>query len=122
MTEAKTTEEESQAEYKTMMARAADKRAADTKSLTEKNKAKADTEAALEEYTDGRAGAGKELMATMKYIQALHTECDFLVKFFDVRKESRDGEIDALGKAKAVLSGADYSFIQTEQTALLSRV
>merc|ERR550532_3975508 len=110
MTEAKTTEKDAQADYKTMMADAADKRAADTKSLTEKNKAKADTEAALEDATDARAGAGKELMATMKYIQSLHTECDFLLKFFDVRKESRDGEIDSLGKAKAVLSGADYSF------------
>ena len=32
-----------------------------------------------------------------------------LIKYFDMRKEARTSEIDALGKAKAVLSGADYS-------------
>ena len=36
-----------------------------------------------------------------------------LSRYFDVRKEARTSEIDALGKAKAVLSGADYSFVQT---------
>ena len=51
-------------------------------------------------------------MATLKYIESLHAECDFLVKYFDVRKEARTGEIDSLVKAKAVLSGADYSFLQ----------
>ena len=34
-----------------------------------------------------------------------------LIKYFDMRKEARTSEIDALGKAKAVLSGADYSSI-----------
>merc|ERR1711862_299714 len=32
--------------------------------------------------------------------------------YFDVRKEARAGEIDSLGKAKAILSGADFSLIQ----------
>ncbi len=39
--------------------------------------------------------------------------CDWLLKYYDVRKEARASEIDALGKAKAVLSGADYSLLQT---------
>ena len=30
----------------------------------------------------------------------------------EVRKEARAGEIDAIKKAKAVLSGADYSLLQ----------
>merc|ERR1719359_773534 len=33
------------------------------------------------------------------------SECDWLLQYFDVRKEARTSEIDALGKAKAVLSG-----------------
>merc|ERR1712203_504261 len=48
-----------------------------------------------------------------KYIAPLHAECDWLLKYFDVRKEARASEMDALGKAKAVLSGADFSFLQT---------
>ena len=31
---------------------------------------------------------------------------------YEVRKEARAGEIDAIKKAKAVLSGADYSLLQ----------
>jgi len=119
MAEAEQAEKDAQMDYETMMADAAEKRAADTKSLTEKGSAKADAEASLEAHTDTKTGAAKELMATMKYIQALHTECDWLLKYFDVRKEARAGEIDSLGKAKAVLSGADFSFIQTGGSAPL---
>jgi len=119
MTEAKTAEKDAQADYETMMADAAAKRATDTKSLTEKGSAKANSEASLQDHTDAHAGAAKELMATEKYIHALHTECDWLLKYFDARKEARAGEVDSLGKAKAVLSGADYSFIQIEKTAPL---
>ena len=40
--------------------------------------------------------------------------CDArLIQYFDVRKAARNSEIDALGKAKAVLSGADFSLVQT---------
>merc|ERR1740130_1800567 len=49
----------------------------------------------------------------MQYISALHGECDWLLQYFDARKEARAGEIDSLGKAKAVLSGADFSLLQT---------
>jgi len=117
MAEAETAEKDAQADYETMMADAAEKRAADSKSLTEKGSAKADAEAMLQAHTDAKTGAAKELMATEKYIMALHTECDWLLKYFDVRKEARAGEVDSLNKAKAVLSGADFSFIQTETRA-----
>ena len=35
-----------------------------------------------------------------------------LLTNFDTRKTARAGEVDALTKAKAVLSGADYSLLQ----------
>ena len=41
-------------------------------------------------------------MATEEYISQLHVEYDWLIQYFDVRKEARTGEIDALGKTKAV--------------------
>merc|ERR1719436_1400211 len=88
------------------------KRAQDAEALTEKGAAKADLEAALDGHKEAKAAAGKELMGVLGYIQSLHGECDWLLKYFDVRKEARDEEIDALGRAKAVLSGADYSLLQ----------
>merc|ERR1719428_2722869 len=59
-------------------------------------------------------------MAKAEFIKDLHLECDWLISNFQVRKEARAGEIDSLKKAKAVLSGADYSFLQTKR-ALLHR-
>jgi len=38
-----------------------------------------------------------------------------------VRKEARNGEIDALGKAKDVLNGADYSLVQRDSRTFLAR-
>merc|ERR1712008_573275 len=89
------------------------KRADDSKSMSDKTASKASEEEALETEQDTKAATGKGLMATLEYIRSLHGECDWLLKYFDARKEARDGELDALGKAKAVLNGADFSLIQT---------
>merc|ERR1712204_4003 len=121
MTEAETTEKDAQADYETAMKDAADKRTADSKLLSEKESIKAETEVDLEAKTEDKAAASAELMSTMKYIASLHAECDWLLKYFDVRKEARASEIDALGKAKAVLSGADYSLLQTRAQKFLRR-
>merc|ERR1719151_221451 len=121
MTEAETEEKDSQADYETLMKDSAAKRTKDSKLLSEKETIKAETEADLESDVDEKAATAKELMSTMQYIQSLHNECDWLIKYFDVRKEARASEIDALGKAKAVLSGADYSLLQTGSTGFLRR-
>merc|ERR1719400_1812014 len=115
MTEAETTEKDAQADYETAMKDAAAKRTADSKLPGEKESIKAESEADLEAKTEAKAATSAELMSTMKYISSLHLECDWLLKYFDVRKEARASEIDALGKAKAVLSGADYSLLQTQR-------
>mmetsp|Transcript_98775 Transcript_98775/g.265350 ORF Transcript_98775/g.265350 Transcript_98775/m.265350 type:complete len:718 (-) Transcript_98775:68-2221(-) len=112
MTEAETEEKNSQADYEKTMVESSAKRAADAKLLAQKGSAKADAEAALEGHKERKADAGKELMATEKYISSLHAECDWLIQYYDVRKEARAGEVDSLQKAKAILSGADYSLLQ----------
>merc|ERR1712151_559456 len=121
MTEAETEEKNSQADYEEMMKDSAAKRTTDSKALTAKGSAKADTEAALQAHNDHHADGEKELMATEKYIASLHAECDWLLQYFDVRKEARTGEIDSLKKAKAVLSGADYSLVQERARSFLGR-
>jgi len=110
LTEAETDEKESQKDYETMMAESAKKRAEDSKSLADKEKLKADLEVDLTELQRVKLSTFKELQATMKYIASLHAECDWLIQFFEVRKEARNGEIKSLTDAKAVLSGASYSF------------
>merc|ERR1719493_372915 len=121
MTEAKTEEKDAQADYETMMKESAEKRVADSKSLADKQAAKADTEKSLSDLSAEKKDKTSELFATLKYIQSLHTECDWLLKYFDMRKQARTGEIDSLTKAKAVLSGADYSLLQMNSEGFLRR-
>jgi len=118
ITENETEEKLAQEEYETLMADSAEKRALDSKTLTEKAGVKANTEAELAHKTEEHKSTVKELWATEEYIGALHGECDWLLKYFDMRKEARNGEIDSLNKAKAVLSGADLSLVQTKGTFL----
>merc|ERR1719401_2283724 len=114
-------ETDAQKEYEQMMADSAAKRAQDSKSLTDQNADKAATEEALQAESDKKSDTSKELMATEKIISELHGECDWLLKYFDVRKSARTSEIEALGKARAVLSGADYSFVQVKRLRAVRR-
>jgi len=116
MTEAETNEKIAQKDYEAMLGDAKDKRAADSKSISEKEGAKADLEQALESHTDGHASASKELAATAEYIAGLHGDCDWLHQNYEARKGARAGEVESLKNAKAVLAGADYSLVQLHES------
>jgi len=105
-------EKEAQKDYEELTSDSAEKRAQDSKTITEKEGQKAGLEADLEAAKNDKADASKELVALGEYIAQLHGSCDFLIDNFSLRQDARANEIDALGKAKAVLNGADYSFVQ----------
>jgi len=113
LTESAVEEKNAQEEYDKTIAESKKDRVGLSKSLKEKSAAKADLEEDLETLKATKKSTTTELMGVEKMISDLHGECDWLLKYFDVRAEARAGEIDALGKAKAVLSGADYSLLQT---------
>jgi len=106
-------EKDDQTEYEQMVKDSAAKRASDSKSLADKEAAKADAEANLLKLKDETTAKMTENMNTMETLKDLHLACDWLLQNFDVRKEARAGEVDSLKKAKAVLSGADYSLLQS---------
>jgi len=118
MTEAETDEKNAQEDYEQFMKDSAQKRADDSKAIEDKVANKAELSDDLVKAEAAKGDKTKELMASEEYLGTLHLECDWLMKNFDLRKEARDGEIDSLGKAKAVLSGADYSLIQTSARSL----
>merc|ERR1719160_1851805 len=95
------------------MSDASSKRSEDSKAITDKESAKAETETEMMSNKESKKSKTIEAMETAKYISGLHGECDWLLKQYELRKTARTDEIEALGKAKAVLSGADYSLIQT---------
>merc|ERR1719331_982683 len=113
ITEIETEEKENQAEYEQFMKDSAEKRANDAKSIEDKESAKADTEGTLIASKEEKSAKTKEAMNTAQYLSEVHGDCDWLLSNFDTCKSARAGEIDALKKAKAVLSGADYSLLQS---------
>jgi chromosome segregation ATPase len=121
MTEAEAVEKDAQGDYEQFMADSANKRAEDSKTLTDKEGALAQLGEMLDSQHSEKASTEKTLQATLSYISSLHAECDWLVKYFDMRKEARSNEIDALEKAKAVLNGADYSLVQTKARNFLRK-
>merc|ERR1711972_1286965 len=100
----------------------AGKRASDSKSIEEKESAKAAAEEAVGKAKLEKKSKSKEAMATAMLLRDLHMECDWLLANFETRKEARAGEVDALKKAKAVLSGADYALLQTSRRFLSKRL
>merc|ERR1719198_400888 len=121
MTEAELTEKDAQSDYEAMMKDSAEKRAEDSKSMTDKQGALADLETGLGQQKEDLSSTQKELAATVQYISQLHGECDFILKYFDMRKEARASEIDSLEKAVAVLNGADYSLVQMRSAKFLQK-
>lgn len=115
MQESELMERDSQKDYEKAMQDAADRRALSSKSLTDKGAMKASVETELEANKGEKSATTLELMATDKFIASLHAECDFLLQYFDVRKEARDSEIASLQSAKNLLSGMDISLVQLQE-------
>jgi len=102
-------EKNAQEEYEELMKLSAEKRASDVKSIADKEGGKADLEANLQKLHEESKATKAEAMAKGKTLMDLHGECDWLLSNFETRKEARAAEVESLQKAKAVLSGADYS-------------
>jgi len=110
-------EKNAQSEYETFMSDSQAKRAGDSKSIADKEGVKAELEARLQKDGAEHEATGKEAYNTATTLKDLHLECDWLLSNFEARKTARAGEVDSLKNAKAVLSGADYSLVQTDSRA-----
>jgi septal ring factor EnvC (AmiA/AmiB activator) len=102
-------EKDAQGDYERFMDDAKAKRAEDSKSQSDKEGALAETTEQLVTDEEGLKNKQIDLMETEKALGGLHADCDWLLKYYDARAEARTGEIEALGKAKDVLNGANYS-------------
>jgi len=109
MAQHETEDKQAQQDYEAAMADSAAKRKADLANIADKKSAIADMEGQRQKYKDDKQSNDKDLRAVLDVENSLHKECDWLLKYFTVRKEARASEINALEKAKAILSGADFS-------------
>merc|ERR1719313_1492877 len=65
--------------------------------------------------TESRDATIQDLLLLGEHNAALHQDCDFLIKNYDVRKTARSEEIESLFNAKAIFSGANFGFLQQHQ-------
>lgn len=112
--EAEHDEKQAQKEYEALMSDAKKERQQSATEITNSEESKASAEVALSEAKDTRTSKLGTLEATNKAIVELHGNCDFLINNYDMRKAARETEVSSLKDAKAVLSGADFSFMQTD--------
>merc|ERR1719456_1015825 len=103
-------EKTSQTMYAELMADSQASRASDSKALVGAQTTKAQVEAKLMTSKETHGATTQDLKLVGTTIQDLHVSCDFILQNFDLRKEARTNEIEGLKNAKAVLSGASFSF------------
>merc|ERR1719272_383570 len=76
-----------------------------TASVNEKTKASAAAKTENGQAKSDHTSAVGELESLAAYEADLHGECDFVLANFDIRQKARLQEIEAIGAAKAILSG-----------------
>jgi len=101
-------EKSAQKDYAKLMEDSQASRAQDIKSLTDKEGAKAEKEVKVENLKSKLSTSEEELAGIKEAAHNLHSNCDFIVQNFDLRKDQRTTEIESLKNAKAILSGADF--------------
>merc|ERR1719230_1105351 len=77
-------------------------------SITEKTKLEEESAADLANTEESLATNAETLKSLEGTLAGLHGDCDYIVKYYDLRQKSRQEEIDAIAEAKAILSGANF--------------
>jgi hypothetical protein len=104
LSESFTEEKHAAKDYVKMMKESAEMRAGLVKSLKEKKVVKADTEERKQMTVRQNDLTIDEIKHLELYLAQLHTECDFLMRNFDVRHESRVDEEQGLESAESIVT------------------
>jgi len=99
-------ESEAQSSYESFMKDSTATIAALSKDIANKSEDMAKADMAKTTAADDLSATITDLLTLGEYAQELHKKCDFLLKNFDLRQQSRTQELEALAQAKAIFSGA----------------
>ena len=106
-------EEEAQKTYEVFVQETNSSTGEKQRNIVSKSGTKATAEADLASTHKEHEGKEIDLEQLANAAGDMHKSCDFTMKNFDVRQEARDQEIEALGQAKSILSGANFNaFLQ----------
>jgi len=113
---AKRGEKEAQEAYEGFVLETTEAIKAAQRSVVEKSEEKAKLETELAETHEELESVNLELDNLHNVLLELHRDCDLLIRNFDASQSAREGEIDALESALAILSGAKFTqFLATGQ-------
>lgn len=79
---------------------------ADRATIAEKEKHLAESQSALSKTQETQLANGEMLESLKSTLTGLHAECDYVIKYFKLRQQARQEEMDSIEEAKAILSGA----------------
>merc|ERR1719473_1899979 len=108
-------ENEAQKAYEEYIADSNASNSAAATNIMNKSGSKAKAEQDKIATTESRDATIQDLLLLGEHNAALHQDCDFLIKNYDVRKTARSEEIESLFNAKAIFSGANFGFLQQHQ-------
>jgi len=81
---------------------------ADRATIAEKEKHVAETSSELSKTEESQLANGEMLESLDGTLTGLHAECDYVMKYFKLRQQARQEEMDSIEEAKAILSGAKF--------------
>merc|ERR1719379_2986650 len=102
------TEQDEQKDYAEFVATSTASIEADRKAIEEKTEQKAQAEGEKSETEEAQLANDASLAKLNELLTATHTDCDWILKYFDIRQSARKEEMDAIKEAKAILSGANF--------------
>merc|ERR1719262_396804 len=102
-------EQKSQADYSEYVSTTTASIEADREAIAAKEKQVASTESEKSETEESQLANQASLDKLAELLQGIHNQCDFILKYFDIRQKSRAEEMDAIEEAKAILSGSNFS-------------
>jgi hypothetical protein len=79
---------------------------ADRQSIAEKEKQTAETSSELSATKESQLANQASLEKLDGLLMGLHADCDYIIKYFDIRQQARQEEMDSIDEAYAILSGA----------------
>jgi len=107
--EMKASEQQSQNDYASQVAATTASIEADRAAIAETEKQKASAQGELSETEASELANNMSLDKSAELLGNYHNECDYIIKYFDIRQQSRTEEIDAIEEAKAILSGSNFA-------------
>jgi len=106
--EMETSENQAQADYVKLVAETSASIDANNEAIETKEAALSSTEGEKAETQEAQLANEEKLKELNDLLTAHHSSCDWVMKYFDLRQQSRQEEIDGIEEAKAILSGAKF--------------